>query len=268
LNDKGLVDVPNILISGTRGRVWLAQNRERDYKTKLPGNIVKSGNNMKTIAVVSQKGGSGKTTLAVHLAVCAFLRGLRVALIDIDPQGSAYDWNESRPDDDKLAGVKSTAATLAANLHKAATADIDLAIIDTSPHANAEAAIAAQLADFVLIPCRPARFDLKAVAPTVATVQQTRTPFAVVLNAAPQGFRIAAEARTALMNNSGVVVLAEVVHQYAALAHAVIDGRSVHEYEPHGKATDEIDALYNSITRLLGTTESSKGRRAAKKATA
>jgi len=223
---------------------------------------------MKTIAVVSQKGGSGKTTLAVHLAVCAFLRGLRVALIDIDPQGSAYDWNESRPDDDKLAGVKSTAATLAANLHKAATADIDLAIIDTSPHANAEAAIAAQLADFVLIPCRPARFDLKAVAPTVATVQQTRTPFAVVLNAAPQGFRIAAEARTALMNNSGVVVLAEVVHQYAALAHAVIDGRSVHEYEPHGKATDEIDALYNSITRLLGTTESSKGRRAEKKATA
>jgi len=223
---------------------------------------------MKTLAIISQKGGSGKTTLAVHLAVCAYLRGLRVALIDIDPQGSAYDWNESRPDDDKLAGVKSTVAALSANLHKAAAADIDLAIIDTSPHANAEAAIAAQLADFVLIPCRPARFDLKAVAPTVVTVQQTHTPFSVVLNAAPQGFRIAEEARTALMNNSGVAVFPDVVHQYAALAHAVIDGRSVHEYDPESKAADEIDALYDNITRLLGVTKIGKSRKSVKKATA
>lgn len=223
---------------------------------------------MKTLAIVSQKGGSGKTTLAVHLAICAFRRGLRVALIDIDPQGSAYDWNESRPDEDKLAGVKSTAAGLAANLRKADAAEIDLAIIDTSPHANAEAAIAAQLADFVLIPCRPARFDLKAIAPTVATVHQTRTPFSIVLNAAPQGFRISDEARTALMSNSGVSVFPDVVHQYAALAHAVIDGRGVHEYDPGSKAAAEIESLYNNITRLIGDIVISGNHKAGKKATA
>jgi chromosome partitioning protein len=222
---------------------------------------------MKILGIVSQKGGSGKTTLAVHVAVLAYLRGLRVALIDIDPQGSAFDWNESRADDDKLAGVRCTAAELAANLKKAAAASIDLAIIDTAPHANAEAAIAAQLADFVLIPCRPARFDLKAIAPTVATIQQTRTPFAVVLNAAPQGFRIAEEARAALLQ-SGVTVLPDVVHQYAPLAHAVIDGRSVHEYDPDSKAADEIEALYNHITGLLGITSTGKRTKAAKKATA
>lgn len=212
---------------------------------------------MKTLTIVSQKGGSGKTTLAVHLAVYAYLHGLRVALIDIDPQGSAFDWNESRADDNKLAGVKCTAADLAANLNKAAAASIDLVIIDTAPHANAEAAIAAQLADFVLIPCRPARFDLKAIAPTVATIQQTRKPFAVVLNAAPQGFKIADEARTALLD-SGVIVLTDIIHQYAPLAHAVIDGRSVHEYDPQSKAADEIALLYNNITVLLGDTFKNK----------
>ena len=212
---------------------------------------------MKTLAIVSQKGGGGKTTLAVHLAVCAYLRGLRVALIDIDPQGSAFDWNESRADDNKLAGVKCTAADLAANLNKAAAASIDLVIIDTAPHANAEAAIAAQLANFVLIPCRPARFDLRAITPTVATIQQTRKPFAVVLNAAPQGFRIADEARTALLD-SGVTVLTDIVHQYAPLAHAVIDGRSVHEFAPDSKAAAEIALLYNNITVLLGDTLTNK----------
>jgi chromosome partitioning protein len=64
---------------------------------------------MKTLAILAQKGGSGKTTLAVHMAVCAAQRGLKAALLDIDAQGSAFGWNESRPDDMKLDAIKTEA---------------------------------------------------------------------------------------------------------------------------------------------------------------
>ncbi len=74
---------------------------------------------MKILAIVAQKGGSGKTTLALHMAVCARRQNLRTALIDLDPQGSAHDWNESREDGDKLDAVKAGSGQLAALLKQA-----------------------------------------------------------------------------------------------------------------------------------------------------
>jgi len=204
---------------------------------------------MKTLVILAQKGGSGKTTLAVHMAVCATRRKLRTALIDLDPQGSAYDWNESRTDDRKLDAVKASSGQLAALLKQAQAAGADLAIVDTAPHSDNAAAIAAQLADLVLIPCRPARFDLKAIGSTAAIAKLAKTPAAVVLNAAPRG-RLAEEARTAL-EQQGCTVLAPVLQQRAAYSHAVIDGRSVHEYEPEGKAAAEIDALFQCVKKQL-----------------
>ncbi|MBF0557081.1 MAG: ParA family protein, partial [Nitrospirae bacterium] len=113
---------------------------------------------MKTLSIMAQKGGSGKTTIAVHLAVCAVRHRLKTALIDLDPQASAYYWNESRQPENRLDATKADAPQLSAFLKKAQSGGIDLAIIDTAPHSNPAAAIAAQLSDFVLIPCRPARF--------------------------------------------------------------------------------------------------------------
>jgi chromosome partitioning protein len=208
---------------------------------------------MKTLAIIAQKGGSGKTTLAVHMAVCATRREINTALIDIDPQASAYKWNESRPDERKLEATKADAGQIPAFLKQAKAGGIDLVIIDTAPHSDQAAAIAAQLADFVLIPCRPARFDLDAIASTVQIAKVTKTPAAVVINAAPRG-KLAEEARAAL-EQQGITVIEPVLHHRAAYSHAVIDGRSVHEYEPDGKAAAEIDELYNFITRLLGYTE-------------
>jgi len=205
---------------------------------------------MKTLAIIAQKGGSGKTTLAVHMAVCATLRNLHTALIDIDPQASAYKWNLSRPDELKLDATKADVGQIPAFLKQAKAGGIDLVIIDTAPHSDSTAAIAAQLADFVLIPCRPARFDLDAIASTAQIAKVAKTPAAVVINAAPRG-RLAEEARAAL-EQQGVTVLDCVIHQRAANSHAVIDGRSVHEYEPEGKAAAEIDELYDLITRLFG----------------
>ena len=215
---------------------------------------------MKTLAIIAQKGGSGKTTVAVHMAVCAARRKLKTAIIDIDPQSSAFQWNESRPDGRKLDAVKGDVRQLSSLLAKAQAGGIDLVIIDTAPHSDSAAAIAAQLADFVLIPCRPARFDLDAVASTVDIAKAAKTPSAVVINAAPRG-RLAEEARAALQRQ-GITVIETVLHQRAAYSHAVIDGRSVHEYEPEGKAAGEIDQLYHLITGLYGDTKKRKGKAA------
>jgi chromosome partitioning protein len=208
---------------------------------------------MKTLAVLAQKGGSGKTTVSVHMAVCAAMRSLKTAIIDIDPQRSAYQWNQSRPDGLKLDATIAEAGQVSGLLQKARAAGIDLAIIDTAPHSNDAAAIVARLADLILIPCRPARFDLDAIASTLAIAKAAKTPAAIVINAAPRG-RLAEEARAALQRQ-GATVLQPVLHQRAAYSHAVIDGRSVHEYEPKGKAAAEIDQLYHHITRLYGDTK-------------
>jgi chromosome partitioning protein len=211
---------------------------------------------LETLAIIAQKGGSGKTTLAVHMAVCAALNKRKAALIDLDPQGNAYDWNESREDGRKLDATKGSAAQLAGLLQQAKAAGIDLAIVDTAPHSNNEAATTAQLADMVLIPCRPARFDLKAIASTIEIARLANTPAVVVINAAPRG-RLAEEARAAL-EQKGATVADIVIHQRAAYSHAVIDGRSVHEYEPDGKAAEEIEALYNTVTSYLVIQQRSK----------
>lgn len=209
---------------------------------------------MKTLAVLAQKGGSGKTTVAVHMAVCAAQRGLKTAIIDIDRQRSAYNWNESRPEGRKLDAVAADAGQLAVLLRQAETAGVQIAIVDTAPHSTGDAAIAAKLADYVLIPCRPARFDLDAVASTFEIAKAANTPAAVVINAAATRGRLAEEARAAL-SRQGATVIEIVLHQRVAYSHAVIDGRSVHEYEPGGAAAAEIDELYNHITRLYGLTE-------------
>lgn len=209
---------------------------------------------MKTLAIISQKGGSGKTTLAVHLAAYAVGKKVKTALIDLDPQASAYKWNERRTDDDpkspKLDAIKGTVAQLGGFLQLAEHNGIALVIIDTAPHSNSAAAIVAQRADFVLMPCRPALFDLDAIASTVEIVTSAATPAAVVLNAAPRG-KLVDEARAAL-EGQGITVLPSIIYQRAAYSHAVIDGRAVHEYEPQGKAAEEITHLYGNISGLLG----------------
>lgn len=204
---------------------------------------------MKILAIIAQKGGSGKTTVAVHMAVCAARQKLRTAIIDLDPQGSAFDWNESREDGDKLDAVRASPGQLAALLKQARAAGADLVIVDTAPHSDSAAAIAAQLADFVLMPCRPARFDLKAIGATAQIAKLAKTPAAVVINAAPRG-KLAEEARAAL-EQQGITVMDAVLQQRAAYSHAVIDGRSVHEYEPDGKAAWEIDTLFACMQTLL-----------------
>ena len=204
---------------------------------------------MKTLAIISQKGGSGKSTVAVHMAVCAVRQGLHTAIIDLDPQGSSFDWYLSRSQQNELNAVQSTVAQLPALLKQAKKGGADFIIIDTAPHSDSTAAMTAQFADFVLMPCRPARFDLKAIHSTAEIIKLTKTPSAVVINAAPRG-KLSEEAKEALQQQ-GIVVLDPVLFHRVAYSHAVIDGRSVHEYEPEGKAAEEIDALFSCLKKVI-----------------
>lgn len=203
---------------------------------------------MKTVAIISQKGGSGKTTVAVHLAVCAELAGKRSAIIDLDPQASALEWGKRRQADTPET-VRATPEQLAGLLEQARANGADLAIIDTAPHSDRAATIAAGLADIILVPCRPAAFDVAAIPVTLQILKlcNAQSRAAILLNAVPPRGSQADEADAGLSSLAQVVPV-RLAHR-AAYSHAVNDGRSVEEYEPSGKAAEEIRSLYQWIMK-------------------
>jgi chromosome partitioning protein len=202
---------------------------------------------MKTLALLSQKGGSGKSTLAVHLAVIAHAAGRRTVLVDLDPQRSTAGWWETR-EAETPEMVETGPGELRAVLKAAQSDGVDLCVVDTRPSAGADAAAAAALADMVLIPTRPAIFDLKAIGATVDIVVAARVPGFIILNGTPPGRGVAeasatADARRALAAYDMPVAPA-VIGLRAALAHALVDGRAVNEFDPGGKAAAEMTKLW------------------------
>ena len=204
---------------------------------------------MKTIAIISQKGGAGKTTLALHLAVAAELDGQRAAVIDLDPQASAASWGDSRSEDNP-AVVSAQATRLTNVLEAAQEAGAKLAVIDTAPHSESAALSAARAADLVLIPCRPAILDLRAISNTVDLVKLAGANACIVLNAVPPRGTLADEAAEAV-SSYGVNLLPVRVGQRAAFIHALTAGQTAQEYEPQGKAAAESQKLYMSIRKYV-----------------
>lgn len=200
---------------------------------------------MKTIAIISQKGGAGKTTVSIHLAVAAEERGLKTAIFDLDPQASAATWADKRTKE-APAVVSAQASRLPGLLEQAAAQQADLVIIDSAPNADAASLAAARAADVILIPCRPAAFDLNAIGTTLALASVAGKPAFVLLNAVPPQGRVGEEARQALIGG-GVAVADPVLHQLVAFSHAVNDGRSAQELDAKSKAAAEISALFDWI---------------------
>jgi chromosome partitioning protein len=210
---------------------------------------------MKTLALLSQKGGSGKSTLAVHLAVIAQAGGLRTVLVDLDPQRSAAGWWETRAAPTPEL-VESTPDGLRAVLEAARGDGVGLCVVDTRPSAGADTAAAAALADLVLIPTRPAIFDLRAIGATVEIVEQARAPAFIVLNTVPasHGLGVASvtsDARRVLAASYTIPLAPVAVGQRVALAHALNDGRAVTEFDPHGKAAREMSQLWETVEGAL-----------------
>lgn len=197
---------------------------------------------MKTLALISQKGGAGKSTLSIHLAVQAMLTGKRSLLIDVDPQGSAANWGDRRGD--KLPDVATeNPSRLGKAVERARLDGYDLVVVDTPPHADQSALYAARVADLVAIPCRVSIMDLDAIEATIDLCRIANRRAAVVLNAAPVGATtMLDEAREGIRRRGGLLCPA-VVRDRAALRHALSDGRVAQEYEPDCRAAQEVRTL-------------------------
>lgn len=205
---------------------------------------------MKIIAIISQKGGAGKTTLALHLAVAAERAGQTTVIIDLDPQASATSWKDSRSSD-APAVVSAQAARLRAVLDAAEKGRAELCIIDTAPHSESAALAAARSADLILIPCRPAILDLRAISNTIDLARIAGKPLAVVLNSVPPRGSLAEEAAAALAGYGVDVAPVQIGHR-AAFMHALTIGQTAQEYEPAGKGADEVQLLYVWTCKQVG----------------
>jgi chromosome partitioning protein len=213
---------------------------------------------MKALAILARKGGAGKTTLAVHMAVAAVQTGKRVLLVDTDPQHSAGDWWRSRAADSPEL-VECDVAQLQAVLTAAGQAGVDLVIIDTRPSVEADTAAVARQADLTLIPTRPSILDLRAIAGTVQVIHALHRPAAIVLNATPPPrgdteAAVTAEARIAL-EAYGLPVAPVSLGNRAVLQHALVGGLAVSEFEPDSKAAAELGTIYSYVKDILWPNE-------------
>lgn len=205
---------------------------------------------MKTLAILSEKGGAGKTTLAVHLAVAAHLAGFETAIIDLDPQGSSADWSDRR-------GVAPEAVAIPAIRLGKLLVDLegnsaDVAIIDTGRDSNNAGYTAALAADFVLIPCRAGGFDFQALSRTLDMCRLAhKRPWLLLNGLRPGASRAEKDTREALQSETHDVAPV-VVHERAIYRAASITTRTAQEVEPGGAAAAELEALFVWVARQLG----------------
>ena len=202
---------------------------------------------MRVITFITQKGGSGKTTLALSCAVAAEEQGARALVLDMDPQRTAETWYQTRE-----ATKPKLAAVTAAEIPNAITGGrqrFDVILIDTPGRDEPSTAAAIRHADICIIPCRPTPADMKAMPPTMATIKRLDKLSAFVLSQTPpRGYRIREAAKG--LGVLGMVAPVHIVSRNAYQdAHGM--GLGVTEFEPDGKAAAEIRELWQWIAKKL-----------------
>jgi chromosome partitioning protein len=202
---------------------------------------------VKKIALIAQKGGVGKTTVAVNLAVAA---GVQTALFDLDQQESAVIWADRRKDEQPHVEFL-TERRLPDGLEAAKRQGFALAIIDTPPAAGPQAYTAAQSADLVLVPCRPSLIDLDAIRRTAQLIKSAGIAAYVVFNAAPPGATTLLDDARSIVTATGLAIAPVVLRERSAFRAAWPLGKAVTEIEPAGKAAQEVSALKNWVFEEL-----------------
>lgn len=204
---------------------------------------------LRVLALASQKGGSGKTTLSGHLAVQAQRAGAGpVVLIDIDPQGSLADWWNER-EAEYPAFAQTTVARLANDLAILRQQGFKLAVIDTPPAITMAIQSVISVAELIVVPTRPSPHDLRAVGATVDLCERAGKPLIFVVNAATPKAKITSEAAVALSQHGTVAPIT--LHHRTDYAASMIDGRTVMEVEPEGRSAQEIIALWHYVADRL-----------------
>jgi chromosome partitioning protein len=223
---------------------------------------------MITVAIVSQKGGAGKTTLAIHLAAAGAASKLVTLIVDADPQATASRWGQWRGGTDPEVIDCASPPLLPKKLAEAAALGAELAVIDTPPHADSMAAAACRAADILLIPCRPRAFDLDAIQTTADLVKASGKPAFVVFTAGPPRaanlYREAAE----LVRSFGLEVAPVVMSERAAYHHSTGEGKTAVETDPGGKAAEEVAALWTWLSQQVGAQASKRASTKARKVAA
>jgi chromosome partitioning protein len=198
---------------------------------------------MRTIALVNQKGGCGKTTVALHLAAAFWQHGTNVLVLDLDPQASAAEWHDARSD--PMPHVESVQpARLAKVVTHAREISTGVLVIDTAPHSEAAALEAARCADLVLVPCQPSIMDLRAMRKTVDLLKLVKVSATAVLNNVPPYGSIGDEAAETITNDLGLPVCPVRLGDRVAYNRCLITGQVAQEFEPEGKAAREVEQLY------------------------
>lgn len=205
---------------------------------------------MKVITIAQQKGGAGKTTVAAHVAVALSQKGRRVAVIDIDPQGSLTHWHQIR---EEKFGEGFTGLTFAAVSGWRVASEVtrlkrnhDYVIIDSPPHTETEARTAIRAADLILIPVQPSPTDLWASKATVQLAKGEDIPVRVLLN------RVSHQSKMAQTIAKDLSDLTETTLGNRVLfASALLEGRCATEVEPASLAALEVKALVKEILTIL-----------------
>jgi len=206
---------------------------------------------MPTVAIVSQKGGSGKTTLALHLATCAAYAGFEACVIDTDPQATAAAWGDWRGDFLPKV-ITCPPVRLASTIQKAVKAGTELIVIDTPPHGDMASREAARIADLILIPTRARAFDLHAMDATAQLVEYAGKPAFVLLNAVPARATRLIDDTAAYVEKLGLKTCPVRFGERAAFHRASGSGEVASEAEPEGKAAAEVSALWAWVQAELG----------------
>ena len=207
----------------------------------------------KVITIAQQKGGAGKTTLTAQLAVALARQGLRVAAVDIDPQGSLTAWHSLRPDSATPLTLSQVPGWRLGNDLDRLKASHDVVLIDSPPHAETEAKTAIRAADLVLLPVQPSPMDLWAMKPTQDVARKEKTPVLVVLNRMPPRGRLS-EQVMAHLETQDAPVAASQLGSRVAFASSMMEGLGALEAEPRGSAAREIKALSAEICTHLHLT--------------
>ncbi len=206
---------------------------------------------MKIITLLSQKGGSGKSTIAVSLAVFAEQNGENALVIDLDPQSTAYNWANRREAETPMV-IPSQAVLLPKIIDDARESGADLIVIDTAPHSTNTASKAVQVSDLVLIPCRPSVHDLDAVENSIDIARLNKKHAVVLFNAIhPNAPNIFKDVTEAITSTYGAEVLPIFVSQRSDFVHSAMLGQTPTDYAPHSPASGEIQTLYRHLMGML-----------------